>query len=313
MKSLEEQLRALPDDAEMRQINADEALRRRILRAAQQKPGAFIRLRPALSIAAAAVVLAGVTAGLVHNARVPSAAKKENALLTSQAAGSSQDLDPNSMLSFYDVRNGTAQIRSASASTYGGIWAQGSGANFPLIGLNGRYYRMLEIENVSGGVLGGMLGQITTYTTEPSLAGGGVVSNIVPEGTGVYAVNGMDQALIAAQVNGKLRVFQRVSYSGSSIVGSERLADTLRCSGRVTAMELGGVGTVSGQNARELTDLLLSGAVYQGAACAETGQNLLIYLDNGLVLQMSVKGERLSACGTWACPDFLTVFAQKAE
>ena len=78
-------------------------------------------------------------------------------------------------------------------------------------------------------------------------------------------------------------------------------------------MELGGVGTVSGQDAADLMRTLLNGAVYQGAACAETGQNLLIYLDNGLVLQMSVKGEKLGACGTWACPDFLNAFAQKAN
>ena len=322
MKSLEERLRALPEDAEMQAVQADERLRRRILNAAKEKPKANWSLRFAAP-AAAFLVLAVVLAVAVPHIGGDRGEQPADVLLKSQAAGSGQavvtedteeattGLNPDAMRAL-DVRGGTAQI-SGAAATQSGIWAQGGGANFPLIGLNGRFFRLLEIENVSAGVLGSVVGQVDTYTSEPALSRGAVVSNTVQQGALVYAVRGMENALVAAEVNGSLRVFQRVSYSGASVVGSESLSDTLRCAGHVAAMELGGVGSVHGADAAELAGMLLSGAVYQGAGCAETGRNLLIYLDNGLVIQMSVQGEKLCACGTWACPEFLDAFARRAQ
>ena len=37
-------------------------------------------------------------------------------------------------------------------------------------------------------------------------------------------------------------------------------------------------------------------------------QSLLIQLDSGLTLQLAVKNDKLSACGTWSCPEFLEAF-----
>ena len=327
MKSLEERLKALPEDAEMLSVQADERLRRRILNAAREKPKTFQSLRFAAPAAALLILAVALAVGIprIGGDRGEDAAQPVAVMLKSQAAGSAQSVELEeaeademasgfdaSAMRALDVRGGTAQISGAS-STQSGIWAQGSGANFPLIGLNGRFFRMLEVENISAGVLGSVVGQVDTYTSEPALSRGGVVSNTVPQGALVYAVRGMENALVAAEVNGSLRVFQRVSYSGASVVGSETLSYTLRCAGHVAAMELGGVGSVYGADAGELAGMLLSGAVYQGAGCPETGRNLLIYLDNGLVMQMSVQGEKLCACGTWACPDFLSAFTQRAQ
>ena len=39
-------------------------------------------------------------------------------------------------------------------------------------------------------------------------------------------------------------------------------------------------------------------------------QSLLIELDNGLTVQMSVRDENLSACGTWSCPEFFEAFEE---
>ena len=247
MKSLEERLRALPEDAEMQAVQADERLRRRILNAAKEKPKANWSLRFAAP-AAAFLVLAVVLAVAVPRIGGDRGEQPADVLLKSQAAGSGQavvtedteeattGLNPDAMRAL-DVRGGTAQI-SGAAATQSGIWAQGGGANFPLIGLNGRFFRLLEIENVSAGVLGSVVGQVDTYTSEPALSRGAVVSNTVQQGALVYAVRGMENALVAAEVNGSLRVFQRVSYSGASVVGSESLSDTLRCAGHVAAMEL---------------------------------------------------------------------------
>ena len=58
----------------------------------------------------------------------------------------------------------------------------------------------------------------------------------------------------------------------------------------------------------ELLNLLYRNAAYQRAGGGETGQSLLIYLNNGITMQLSVNGEKLIGCGTWACPDFFEAF-----
>ena len=36
-------------------------------------------------------------------------------------------------------------------------------------------------------------------------------------------------------------------------------------------------------------------------------------LKNGIVIQMSVNGERVIACGTWACPEFFDAFREALQ
>ena len=117
-----------------------------------------------------------------------------------------------------------------------------------------------------------------------------------------------------AKVDGKLRVFQRVTYAGSATLGKETLADTLPISGRVIAMELSGVGTITDSaSASRLADLLLNNAQPKNAGASSGSQSLLIQLNNGLTLQMVVKNGVLSACGGWTCPEFFDAFEQAAK
>ena len=44
-----------------------------------------------------------------------------------------------------------------------------------------------------------------------------------------------------------------------------------------------------------------------------SSRSLLIQLDSGIVLQMAVNGERLIACGTWACPEFFEAFQEAMQ
>ena len=75
------------------------------------------------------------------------------------------------------------------------------------------------------------------------------------------------------------------------------------------ALELTDVGTVTDPaEAQRLMGILLSNAALTRAGAAETGKSLLIGLQNGLVLQMSVRDESLMACGTWSCPAFFEAF-----
>ena len=318
----------MPFDPEINRLDADEELRRRILRAAEEKEKvpALFRGRRAAAFAAACVLVL-VLGGSFAYTRLHRE-RETPRLLSSQPAGESVHADAEGAMAdaeaagmaeeaavfagaergMLDVKNGTVSISAQSAPAYRSIWASGSGSHYPVIGVNGRYYRMLTSPaSVSSSLLGDVLGTVQEYTDEPALSRAQLVSNVVGQGGTVWAVRGMNGAAAAAEVNGVYRVFQRVSYAGSALMGGESFRDTLRCGG-VTGMELSGVGSLSGGAATEMWNILVSNAVYQGAGCSETGQSLLIYLDNGLILQLSVSGETLQGCGTWACPDFFSAF-----
>ena len=308
MSSVEDKLNRLPEIANETGLSADERLKSRIRQAAESKPRQPVmrRLVPAFC---AMIVLGGCLAAGIPLLRGNDGrqAEGQEPLFSAIAAGS--DLPLGEQLAL-DVPPGSITIRSSSNPSYRSIWAQMNGGNFPLIGVNGRYYRLLtNPTSISSAMLGDALGTVDSYTSEPALAGkNGICSNTVQSGETVYAVQGMKGAMAAANVDGMLRVFQRVSYGDSALVGGEKLADTLKAS-RVTALELSGVGTVNDpQKAQELTELLLSQADFLRSGGGESGCSLLIQLKNGLVLQMAVNGDRLIACGTWACPAFFDAF-----
>lgn len=213
-----------------------------------------------------------------------------------------------------DVPQGSISISQREKPAYRGVWAAASGGNFPLVCVDGRYYRMMSNPTKIGNdMLGAALGTVDTYTSEPALANGGVVSNVVSQGESVYAVKGMSGALAAANVDGSMRVFQRVSFGSSALKGGEGLGDTL-CAGSVVAMELTGVGTVTdSQTAQSLYGTLLQNATLARSGASETNQSLLIQLSNGVVLQMSVRDESVMACGTWSCPEFFEAFANAVQ
>ncbi len=314
MKNVEERLRALPEIAESTGLQADEQLKRRILRAAREgkKSGrnafALRRLAPALC---ALVVLVGACAFALPSLRGSGPRETDVPLIQSHPAGSAAPGEKRAL----DVPAGSITIRSSSNPSFRSIWAPMNGANFPLIGVKGRYYRLLtNPTNISGSLLGQALGTVDTFTSEPALADQkGICSNIVAAGEAVYAVSGMDGAMVAANVNGQTRVFQRVSFGDNALVGGESLGDTLRASSAV-ALELSGVGTVNdAAAAQRLVNTLVSGASFLRSGGGETNQSLLIQLSSGIVVQMAVNGERLIACGTWACPEFFAAFQEAMQ
>ncbi len=312
MKNVEERLRALPEMAESSGLQAGEQLKRKILRAAEEKPRASFftprRLAPALC---ALVVLLGVGAFTLPALNGGQPQQENIALLSSHPAG---NLTVGEKLAL-DVPPGSISIKPSRNPSYRSIWAPMSGGNFPLIGIQGRYYRMLtNPTGISSSLLGQSLGKVDTFTSEPALAGKNCIcSNTVAAGETVYAVSGMNGALAAANVNGQTRVFQRVSFGDSALVGGEKLSDTLKANSAV-ALELSGVGTISDPaTVQRLVDLLCSSASFLRAAGSETNQSLLIQLNSGLVLQMAVNGQRVIACGTWACPDFFDAFQEAMQ
>lgn len=239
------------------------------------------------------------------------AIRQETVILHTQPAG---QLPQNGYLSA-DIRRGSIRlVPSDSVPAYQGVWAKASGANFPMIRVDGAYYRLLTSPAGQDALRGEALGVVDMWTEEPALDGSRIVSNVAQQGAEVYAVGGMAGSAIACQVDGSLRIFQRVSFDGSALLGGETLSSTLGAGAAVAAMQLSDVGTVADAGtAQALMQVLLERAQFASAASRTTKQALLIQFDNGLVLQMAVKGNQLMACGAWDNPDFIQAFSEAVQ
>ncbi len=298
-------------------LYAGQDLKLRILKAAraQKRPAArgFLRPMPMMALAAALVVLVAAGSLLAPGALAPSTSPGgTNDVLDSYPSGQATAM-PFKARALLDVPPGSISLTSSSNNPeYRSIWANASGGNFPLIGVNGKYYRLMRNpSSIPQNLMGGSIGQVSEFTEEPALADPNqIVSNAVNQGETVYSVNGMGEALIAASMDGAMRVFQRVSFANNAILGWESLSDTLGIGGKVIGMELTDVGTISDEaTASQLADILLGSASFVNASGSQSGnRSLLIQLSNGLFVQMFVKNDTLSACGSWSCPDFFEAF-----
>jgi hypothetical protein len=287
-------------------ITAGPELLTRIVTAPPRKRRAPLFVRRVAALALSAAMVLGLALGL------PTLLYRDDQAIITQAAG---NLPAGGRTRALDVPRGSIKlVNTGTAPGYQGVWASGSGANFPLVRVQGRYYRLLTNPTSAGDSVGGQVGEVTVYTSEPALDNADIVSNVVAQGEKVYDIAGMKGAAVAAPVDGVMRVFQRVSFSGSALVGSEGLSATLGSASSVKAMQLSGVGTVTDSTTiQSLMGTLLNNASYQGSGSRTTNQALLIEYNNGIVLQMAVNGNKLSACGTWACPEFIQAFTAAVQ
>lgn len=307
-------LRELPATADqaLKNLEATPFLKARIDRAVNEQNRGKVRFAipqwaPAMCCAAVVLVLALTLIPMENH---------PDALISSGMLGD-PTVPPAAVLSA-DLGDNSITISTKSSKPgYRNMWANMQDGSFPLIGINGKYYRMLTSpKNVSNSMLGSQIATVNEFTTEPSLSGtDAVLSNTAAAGTAVYAIRGVsDSTVIAAEIDGRMRLFQRVSFNGNALRGSERLVDTLAISGKVVALELSGVGTITDPaNCTTLLSTLLSHASYASSGSLSSRQSLLIELDNGLVLQLAVKGDRLAACGVWSCPEFFEEFETYCE
>lgn len=301
-------------------LHADEAMRHRILRAAKEdasprrKP--MMRAVPAVGMAALALVCVGV-AGMRLNrpadsgsavlmaANAPDAAVVE---IASIAAGEGSAVYDGELVA--DLGSGARiGVQAAKAES---LFAEEDG-EIPIVAVEGRVYRMLRTpKDIGSSMLGGEVGSVATHDEMPSMASPkemqAGLSNVAAVGAAVYAVKGLDDATaVAAEVDGSMRVFQRVSYAGRGPAGAS-LEDTFSVRGSVKEMTLSGVGTLSGDAANDVMAVLLDGAVLKSADATARNQTLTVTLDNGLKLQMGVSGDTVCACGGWSCPEFFEAF-----
>lgn len=307
--SVEKQLNHLNQTADqaLAGLHADRHLMLRIEKAAAQPQQETVRRpvwKPVLAGAMALALCVAVALPVLNNS-------EPQPILTAQSAG-------NTKVSNEVARNlpdNGVTIGRSSTSSHRSLWAESTGT-FPLVGVNGKYYRMLTMPtSVSSGLLGDSLGTIAEFTTEPSLSGTDVLlSNIAAFDEEVFEISGMGDTLVATRVDGEMRLFQRVGFNGYAVRGGEKLADTLQISGHIRAMELGDIGTVTDSTVcEELFQILLDSAAYESSGALYAQQYLTIELDNGLTVQMAVRDESVAACGTWSCPEFFEAFEDAME
>ena len=207
---------------------------------------------------------------------------------------------------------GEVSVSNSRAAGDSGIWSSVTSGTFPLIGVKGRYYRMLSSPSaVSASSALQSLGIVEEYTTEPSLSDTGIISsNCVSAGDEVYTFNGYNNTFVCAKVNGEYRLFQRVSFNGHATLGKETLIDTLSISGHIQSMSISGIGTVSDSSAAEnLFRILTDNATYESSGSIRSSSILTITLSDGISAQMLISEDRLAACGVWSCPEFISAFS----
>lgn len=299
-----EQLAPIADEM-LSGLHADSAMKRRIRDAAAQgRPvRRRVRLVPALCCAALALVCAGAGAARLGGSGSGAQIMKIETI----AAGNPTALPA---VTVADLSSG-AQVR-ADAPEAKQLFARASG-DIPMVSVDGAVYRLLTSpKDMGASLLGEAIGTVSIATQEPSLSSQDElragVSNVAAEGTTVYAVRGLSTSTaVAAEVDGRLRLFQRVSYAGRG-PGSQSLEDTFSVRGRVKSLALSGVGELEGEAANAAIAVLLDHATLTSADQTASRQTLTVTLDSGLRLQLGVSGDTLCGCGGWSCPEFFEAF-----
>ena len=290
-------------------LKADDKLFLKIRLAAAEQPVKRRGLKPVLAVCAALVVVLGAVLAVTQPAG-QQLAGPQNGLMDSRSAGGEPTAEPGLGGS---LPQDSLTMSAGVADMSGTLFEAAADGSFPLVTLEGATYRLLESPaQVDQSLLGDALGEVTEFNVEPALGSGGIVSNAVSVGETVYAIAGMDGALVAAPMRGSLRLFQRVSYGGKAIIGSQTLGDTLCDPADVAWMEMNGRRVDDTAAAQNLMQTLLDDADYQSTAMTGSGQ-MQIGLKNGLTLQLLVGDDCVSACGTWTCPEFMQAFESAAR
>lgn len=211
-----------------------------------------------------------------------------------------------------DLPVGSVTLSGGGNVSFMNLFAGNSMSSFPMIQVNGAYYRMLnEPQNLSSRALGKAIGQVSRHSSSPQSDSSGISSNTILEGETVYRVQSLDGAAVAARVNGDLRVFQRVSVNGKGI---PEAMSALLGNASVSEISLSGAGRVNDSGTiRRLLQILTRRSTFLSGSCSATSQGLYITFDNGVTLQFYVSGSTVMSCGAWSCGEFMEELRQAAR
>ena len=292
-------------------LHADEAMRLKIKRAAAEgkttvrKPK--VRFVPAVCCAALALCCVGVWSATRPATDKPGMVN-EPMMVSTIAAGDMAAFDGATMVA--DLNDNVMMRKAAGGGDT--LFAEGSG-DAPLVAIGSGVYQMLKTpKEIENSLLGESLGDVALFDEQPSLASpkemSAGLSNIAEQGTVIYSLKGLSKTTaVAAEVDGGMRIFQRVSYAGRGPAG-DSLEETFSVRGKVKEVELSGVGTIKGDKANAVIAVLLDEAVLKSADMTSGRQTLTVTLDNGLKLQLGVSGDTVCGCGGWSCPEFFEAF-----
>ena len=286
-------------------LEAGPALRHRIVSA--QAPAAKRKL-PVRGLAIA------LSCALVLAVVIPVALNGQKGVIPSQGdpAKASETPKIQSFSAGGDgVHNETASLNGAQVTVTNrnkdnkySLWDESG-----LIRWDGRYYRLIRETRPNGNAVGSIVATVSAQVSDPTLSGEAVVSKDMPVSTEIYSLSGIsEKSLIVCYGSDGLRLYQRISLAGNGLLGSERFADVMPDASRVTAISLTGQDVIEGDEARRLYGILIRGASPEGNGSITAERVLIITLDNGAAIQLSVKGNRIGGCGVWSCPDFFEAF-----
>ena len=308
---MNQKLKALPQTADemLSGLQADPHGARRILlkNQADSKPRYTHWIRVGAPVFAALVLVVAVllthSAGLFHT-------PVSTPAVESIAAG-----DPSTEKNYparADLPLGSVTLSGGGYGTFRNLFSGSSMTSFPMIQVNGTYYRMMnEPQNLSSQFLGKAIGKVSLHSSAPENSTTGISSNVILEGETVYRIQSMENAAVAARVNGDMRVFQRVSFNGKGIPDS---ISALVGNTSVTEITLSGVGRVTDSGTiKRLMQVLTRRSAYLSGSCSATTQGLYISYSNGVTLQLYVSGSTVMSCGAWSCGEFIEELRQAAR
>jgi len=294
-------------------LKTDEAMRLSIVRAAREQAQPAKRktkrFAPVMAFAAAALVCVGLaTTQMGDRITAPDVMP---VAIEETAAGDPVVISTRPIADLGDGAN----VRMARSSG-GSLFAEG-GKEIPVVTIKGNVYRMLNSPQDIGDSMLQKMGSVNVVTDQPSLASDADItmglSNVADQSSAVYSVKGLHTSTaVAAEVDGCVRLFQRVSYAGRGPASSS-FEDTFSVRGKVKTMTLDGMGTLEGSKADEVIAVLLDSATLRQADASAQRQFLTVTLDSGLSLQLGVSGDMLVGCGGWSCPEFFEAFEKAMQ
>ena len=293
-------------------LTAGESLKRQIYAKARKEETPFYRMK-AFRYGMPACAMAAV----LITAAVALPMQGGNLRIDTYAAGTTPAPTVLAVRAAADLPDGALQLTGAAASApgYKSLFAQSAGANFPLVGVGERAYRLLKTPTLSEKDLGSSVGSVGVKSDEPSLCESAAwkdgLSNVADEGSEIRSITGMsEKTAVAAKVDGKWRVFQRVYYAGYGTM-SDTLESTLDVRGNVASLELSDVGVISdSKTANSLMATLLDNASLYAEDASGKNQSLTVTLKNGISFTLGVSGDVVSGCGGWSCPEFFSAFSK---
>ncbi len=172
---------------------------------------------------------------------------------------------------------------------------------------NGRYYALLK-----GSLDAGQMGE-TILTVEdsvedialrPAVSGSEVISDVVPAGAKIRTLAGISEGTaVACEVDGKPRIFERVSYAAVGPVG-ETFEQTFSVADKIVSLEIPGEVLLMGDKAKEAIRIAYSHAQLDAQDKLAGDTRIIVTLENGISLQLTTNGTQLIGCGAWNCPEF---------